>query len=82
MFVVRDEVGHSLRPLTHQMVESGGGALTVVGVAPSSAAIDHTIYPLLSKEPVDNDTIVTVCWLVRIIWGCEMCVYIIVQWYL
>ena len=79
MFVVSDEVGHSLRPLIHQMVESGGGALTAVGMASTSASIGHTIYPLLSKEPVDNDTIVTVCWLVSIILEFEMCVCIIVQ---
>ena len=66
--MVSDEVNHSLKPLIHQMVESGGGALTAVGIAPSSAAIDHTIYPLLSKQSVDNDAIVTVCWLVRTIW--------------
>ena len=67
VFVVSDEVSHSLRPLIHQMVESGGGALTAVGMAPRSATIVHTIYPLLSKEPVDGDTIVTVCWLVSIL---------------
>jgi len=69
VFVVSDEVSHSLRPLIHQMVESGGGALTAAGVTPSNTAIGHTIYPLLSKEPVDNDTIATVCWLVSIIWS-------------
>ena len=51
------------------MVENGGGALITMCVAFSSAAIDHTIYPLLCKDPVDDDTIITVCWLVSIIWN-------------
>ena len=65
-FVLSSEVNHDLRPLIHQLVESGGGALTAVGRA-GPAADHHTVYPLLSScvsESIDNNNLVTVCWLV------------------
>ena len=67
-FVLSSEVNHDLRPLIHQLVESGGGALTAVGGA-GSAGDYYMIYPLLSScvsESTDTDNLVTVCWLVSI----------------
>ena len=65
-FVLSSEVNHDLRLLIHQLVESGGGALTAVGRT-GSVADHYTVYSLLSScvnESTDNDNLVTVCWLV------------------
>ena len=67
-FVLSSEVSHDLRPLIHQLVESGGGTLTAVGGA-GSAYDSHIVCPLLSScisESTDNDNLITVCWLVSI----------------
>lgn len=64
--MLSSEVSRDLRPLIHQLVESGGGTLTAVGGA-SSAVGAHMVYPLLSNhisESTDNDNWITVCWLV------------------
>ena len=63
-FVLSSEVNHDLRPLIHQLVESGGGSLTAMG-GDSSAADHHIVHPLLSSSVSESmDNLVTVCWLV------------------
>ena len=67
-FVLSSEVSHDLRPLIHQLVESGGDTLTAVGGA-GSACDSYIICSLLSScisESTDNDNLITVCWLVSI----------------
>ena len=64
-FVLSSEVNHDLRPLIHQLVESGGGNLAAVGGA-GSAGDSHIVCPLLSSESTDDDNLITVCWLVSI----------------
>ena len=55
-FVLSSEVNHDLRPLIHQLVESGGGTLTAVGGA-GSAGDSHMVCPVVSVSQLIMTTL-------------------------
>ena len=48
-FVLSSEVNHDLRPLIHQLVESGGGTTLIAVGGAGSAGDSHMVYLLLSS---------------------------------